>query len=138
MGQDSLSHIPLSNGTRWQGRSLPYVRPYCAQRSGPKIPAGACRRLFYCSEQPDSVVSRPRMPSDGPKSLNMGLVSPLIACRGRTPIPRPTPANCQATIANRHQLPIDNHQPPTANHQPPTAMNCQPTTRPDGPKNVQK
>ena len=114
MGKDSISRVRLHEGTRWQGSSLPYVRPYRTLSLGPKILDGACRRPFYCSEQPESGLGRPQ-------GAHNALKWPKITQNG-SPVPHPTIAHCRPTTANRHQLPTINRQPqPTANcHQPPT------------------
>ena len=45
-GQVSVSRVRLHKGTRWRGRRLPRVGPYCMRGLGPEPPVGACRRLF--------------------------------------------------------------------------------------------
>ena len=58
-GRNSVSQLRLHYGTWHQDSRLPYVRTYCTRSLGPEIPAGACRRLLYCFERPESGLGRP-------------------------------------------------------------------------------
>ena len=123
MGQNSVPQVRLRAGPRWRGGSLPYVRPYCTRSLGPKIPAGACRRPFCCSERPGPGLGRPEGAQNAlkwPKITQNGSGRPPD--RVQRGYPRSPPDTCQ--------LKTDNCQPPsTANHdQPPTANHHQPTT----------
>ena len=91
MSRNSVSRVRLRTGTRWRGSRLPPARPYRARSLGPKISAGACRRPFHCSSQPESDGASagrtgPRTPENGPKSPKMRPGSPPIACK-RVPPP---------------------------------------------------
>ena len=69
---------------------------------------------------------RPKMAKNNPRRVRQQNSSPMIACRGGTPVPQPTTANCLPTIANC--------QPTSTNCQPPLTANRQPGQT--GPKTV--
>ena len=112
MGRNSVPRVRLREGTRGQGRRLPCVRPYRTQSLGLKIPAGACRKPFYCSEQPESGLSRQ---AGAQNALKWPKVTQNGSGRPPDRVPRGSPlvptqqiptTNCRPTITNR-QLPTD-------------------------------
>ena len=67
VGQNHVSPVREKERDRECGKRLPHVRPYCTRSLGPQLPAGGCRRLFYCSERPGSGLSRPEGAQIAPK-----------------------------------------------------------------------
>ena len=146
MGQNSASRVRLHDGTRWRGRSLPYVRPYC--KKGPKpllAPAGS--RFTGLNglnqEGPGPELEGAQNALKWPKISQNGSGQPLG--RVQSGYPGLPPDKCQLPIDNR-RLPLTANRQPTraANQQPTTATNRQPPSTANGqpcqtgPKNSPK